>query len=96
MALSGCPGDAAQSDAVIKRHIVANYRSFADHDTHAMVNKKPPANAGPGMNFYASKHPTQMRDKAAEQAQAMPPQPISEMVKLQRMEARITKKDLGA
>ncbi|SVC89536.1 uncharacterized protein METZ01_LOCUS342390, partial [marine metagenome] len=35
-----------------------------------MVNKKPPTNVSPGMNFYARKYPAQMRNKAAEQAEA--------------------------
>jgi hypothetical protein len=48
-----CP---AQSDALIKRDVVADLRGLADHDPGAMVDKEPPPDGRAGVNFDPGDH----------------------------------------
>ena len=47
------PGRSAQSHAVIKRHVIANFSSFANDHTHTVIDKETAANFCAGMNFNA-------------------------------------------
>ena len=90
------PCDAAECDAVVKRHIIADHGGLADHHTHAVVDEKAPPDGRARMYFDASEHPPHVRDKAPEQTHAMAPQPICQAKKPQRVKARITEKNLDA
>ena len=43
----------AQRHVLVQQHVIADFGGFADHHTHAMVDKKTPANGGAGMDFDA-------------------------------------------
>ena len=48
MAFALVQAGAAQRDAVVERHIRANFGRLADHDPHAVVDEEARANGGAG------------------------------------------------
>jgi hypothetical protein len=51
------PSCTAERDTVIESAIVADRGSFPNNNTHAVIDKKAPANFGARVNFYA-RNPT--------------------------------------
>jgi len=84
------PRGAAQRHAVVKRHIVADDRRFADDDAHAMIDEQPLADARTGMDLDAGEEASEVRDEAAAPAQAVRPQPVRQTVRDQCMDSRVT------
>ena len=52
------PGS-AQGYALVEKHVIADFRGFADHDTHPVIDEKPSADGCAGVDFYP-------RDRARE------------------------------
>jgi hypothetical protein len=44
-------GGSAQYHTLIQQHIVADLRGLPDYHAHSMVDKKPPADGGSGVNL---------------------------------------------
>ena len=85
---------AAQGHALIKRAIVADFGGLADDDAHAVIDKQPPADVSAGMNFDPGKEPPEMRYEASGEQPAVPPQPMADAVKQQRVKPRVAQHDL--
>ena len=94
MSLAFVPGRAAQGNAVIKRHIVANLGGLADDHAHAVVDEEAPAYGRAGMDLDAGEEASEMRYQPAEPAQVHAPQPIRDAVNAQSMKTRIAGDDL--
>src|SRR6185369_1524937 len=76
VALALVPRRAAEGYAVIQRAVVADLRSFADHDTHAVIDEKALSDLRAGMNFHAGQPAPDMRNEARQPAQSRTPQPV--------------------
>ena len=48
VALAGLEPGAAQRDALIERHVVADFGRLADHDAHPVVDEQPVADCAAG------------------------------------------------
>ena len=53
MPLAALVAGTAQRYALIHQHVVANFRRFANDDSHAVVDEEAPADGRAGMNFDA-------------------------------------------
>ena len=84
------PGGPAQGHAVIQRDIILDLCRFADHDTHPVINEEATTDGRTRVNFDASQHARQMCRKPGQPTQAMPPQPMSNTMKDQGVDAGIT------
>ena len=92
MGIDGRRG-AAQSDRMVKRHVVADDRGFADDDAGAVVDDEPPPDFGAGMNFDGGDDAAQIRDKPGQQEKLPLPQPVGPTVNHQGMKTWIAKHD---
>ena len=82
--------DAAQRHVVIERHVVADFRRFADDHTHAVVHEEPLADARRGMDFDTRQEAAGMRNHTPEHAPAAPPKPARQTVRGNGVKAWIT------
>ena len=76
MALAGIEADAAQGDALIERHVVADLGGLADHHAHAVVDEEAAADHGTGVDLDAGHEAADLRDEAAGELPAAPPEPV--------------------
>ena len=90
--LAGRPS-ATQRHTVIKGAVVADLGGLADHDTHAVIDEQPAADAGAGMDLDAGQHPPDMRDEAAQEVEAALPQPMRGPEIEQGLETGVTQHD---
>ena len=70
MTLAGRPRRAAEGDAVVERHVLADLGGLADDDAGAVIDEEPPSDAGAGMNIDVGQ-------KAAEPTTAAGPESAS-------------------
>jgi hypothetical protein len=77
----------AQRHTVINQTVISDYRRFADHDTHAMVDNNTAANGGPGVNLNAGKKTAPGGDDSGQQLYPRPPQPMSHPMPQQSVDA---------
>src|SRR6185437_6530193 len=86
---------AAQGHALIKGHLVADLGRLADHHPHAMVDEEAAADGGAGMDLDAGQDPAEMRQETAGQEPIATPEPVSQAIKDEGVQAGIAKHDLG-
>ncbi len=89
------PGRPTKGHAVIKGAVFADFGGFADHNSHAVIDKKTLADTGSRMNLDAGQKAADMRNKAAEEIELSRPQCMSQPIKQQGMKPRVTEEDLG-
>ena len=89
MTLALVPTGAAEGDPLIQGAVVADLGGFADHDAHAMINEKPPADSSARMNLDPGQPAGDSRQKARQPFQAQSPQRMVEPMEQERMNARI-------
>ena len=53
VALAGVPGGAAEGDAVIEGHVIADQGGLADHDAHAVVDEEAATDGGTRVDLDA-------------------------------------------
>src|SRR3990172_13228534 len=70
-----CRG-AAQRDALVDRHIVADLTRLSDHDAHAVINEKTPADFRSGMDLDAGKKAADVAHKPRQRGEAALPEPM--------------------
>lgn len=87
---------AAQRDAVIQHHIIADDRRLPDHRAHAMVNEQPPADDGAGMNLNPRQPPRQLRDEPRCAQPSPNPQAVGQPVRHDGMHPGIEQQHLRA
>ena len=88
--------DAAQGDAVVQRHVVADLGGFADHDPRAMVDEEPFADHGPWVDLDSRQEAPDVRDEARQQAPAAPPRRVRQTMHPQSVETGIAQRHLEA
>src|SRR5204862_4297795 len=88
--------NAAQGDSVIQGHIIADFGSLADHDSHPVVDEKAPANRSAGMDLDARGASPNLRHNSPKQPPPMLPEPVRRPVEKQDMHTRISKQNLKA
>ena len=82
---------AAQRNAVVNCDIVANFGRFAHHNARAVVDEKPVAYGGAGMDLNAGKAPAPLADGARQKKAPVAEQPVRDAVKNKRVEPRVQK-----
>ena len=80
MALALVQAGAAQRDAVIQGHILADLGRLADHHAHAVVDEQARADRRAGMDFDAGQAAHHLREPARQQFQPVHPQPVCDAV----------------
>ena len=80
---------AAQRDAVVDQHVVADFRGFADHHAHAVVDEEAPADRRARVDFHAGKEAVNLRQDARGPAQPTLPHPVRNAVRPHRVETGV-------
>src|SRR5207247_8268994 len=93
VALALVPRGPAEGHAVVQGAVVSQFRSLADHDSHAVVDEHAPSHFCPGMNLDAGEKTRDVRHEAREPAQLYAPQPVGKPMDEQSVEARIAGDD---
>ena len=65
---------------MVKGHVVADLRRFADHDAKSVVDEETPADGGTGVNFDAREQAGDIGHPARRQAPVPQPQPMGNPV----------------
>ena len=65
MALAVLLAGAAQRDALVQQHVVADLRGLADHHAHAVIDEEAAADARAGMNLDARQSARKLADHRA-------------------------------
>jgi hypothetical protein len=81
---------AAEGDAVVHDHVVANLGGFTYYYAHAVVNKHPAANASARVNLYAGEKAREVRQKARQKVESRAIEGVRQTVKPNSVEPRIT------
>lgn len=89
-------GRSAEKNTLVNDDVIFDDGGFSDHDTHAMVDKDPPADSGGRMNFDAGDEPRQIRKEARRKAQMPVPQAMENAVKPKGMKAGVAEEDIQA
>ena len=93
VALALVQTDAAERDAVIQRHVVADLRRFADDNAHAVINEKAVADFCARMNFDPGDAARKLRQPSSQQFQIVRPQPMRDAIRPQGVQSRIEQRD---
>jgi hypothetical protein len=72
-------------------HVVADLGGLADHHAHAVIDEHSPPYARAGMDLDARQNAADVRRRATDPAQAMPPEPMRDLVQPERMQARVAR-----
>jgi hypothetical protein len=75
---------------MIKRAIVADLRSFADHYAHAVIDENASSYGCARMNLYTCEPAPEMGNQARNPLEFGLPQPVCKAVIEQRVETRVT------
>ena len=86
--------DAAERDAVVEGHVITDFGGLADHHAHAVVDEKPPADLGAGVDLDSRQPAAQLGDEPAQNTPPAPPGGMGEAVRHQGMESRIQQHEL--
>src|SRR5438093_262704 len=89
MALALIFARTAQRDALVNGDVVADDCSFANHDSHAVIDKQPLTDLRPRMNLDPSHPARPLRDQARKQVQTKPVEPVSKAMNPDGMQAGI-------
>ena len=96
VALAAILASTSQSHTLVYEHVVANLSRFADHNSHAVVDKETPAYLCPRMNFNASNETAELRNYSRNQWAAQLVQPVRQTVQQDSMDTWITEQDFQA
>ena len=72
VALPGVFSGAAQGNLMINRTVVPDFRGFADHDAHPVVDEQLSADLRAGMNLDAGLFPAPLADPSGQVKPVMP------------------------
>src|SRR5437879_13727576 len=87
---------AAKGHALVDRAAVADLGGLADHDSHAVIDEHAAADLRARMNLDAGQPASQLGSKAAEPVQAVNPEPVRELVDVERVQPGIAGEPLPA
>jgi hypothetical protein len=74
---------------VVEGAIVSDNRCLTDHDSHAMIDKKSPANLRARMNLYPRQQTGKIRQHAGYPFQIQIPQTVGQAMEKKRVNPRI-------
>src|SRR3984957_4767331 len=94
MALAFLLARPTQRHALIKRDVVAYDGGLADHGAHAVVDEQAASNLSAGMNLNAGKQTRNLRVESCQEAHAVAPKPMAQVMRPDGMQARIADQDL--
>ena len=83
----------AEYHPLVEKHVIADLGSFSYYHAHPVVHEKAPANLGSGVDLNAREPPSQMRDQASKEVQAVPPQPMSDAMQPDGVKTRVAAQD---
>src|SRR5207302_11251129 len=84
----------AERYSLIDGDIGADNGGLADHNPHAVINKKPMSNECAGMDFDSGKEPHHLRVQSGKESHVVSPQPMGETVAPQSVQPRVAEEDL--
>ena len=94
MALALVPAGAAQGDTVVERHVIADFRGFADHHAHAVIDKEASTDLGTRVDLD-TRHPAGESGNKSRQLLEVPfPQGVGEAVEQHGVQARVVQQHL--
>src|SRR5262245_12077018 len=82
-----------ERDPLIDRHIIADFGCLTDNNTHAVVDKKTPADFGARMDLDARKKAAHVAHETRQGSELALPYPVCQPVQQDRMKSRISKRD---
>ena len=82
-------GCAAERDALIDGAAVPDFGRLSYHHAHAVIDEHAASDSGPRMDLDSSEPAAEVRSKAPQPTQPTQPEPVRELVDVDRMEARI-------
>jgi hypothetical protein len=91
MSLAFLFSSAAESHALVQRHIVADDCGFADHDAHAMIDENALADRCSRMNFDPCQESGKVGNQPTEQRKISSIEPMGNAMKCDGMQARLGK-----
>jgi len=91
VALAAVSARAAEGDALVDGHVVADLRRLADNHRHAVIDEEAPADLRAGMDLDAGQETRELRDKPSEPAPARSPARMCDPVQHNGVKARITR-----
>ena len=94
MPLGPLRGGTPQDRALVHQHIIAHFRRLADDHTRAVIDKEPPADACPRMDFDAGQEAPDVRDDACQGEVLVLPQAVGYPVQPTGMQTRVASQDL--
>ena len=89
MALLFFQAGAAQGYAMVDGHVVAHDGGLANHHSHAVVDEEPSSDGRAGMNLNPGPEAGDLREVARQQTEAMPPEPVIQVMHPHRVKSRI-------
>ena len=95
VALAGLEARAAERDALVHRHVVADLSRLADHDAHAVVDEQPLADLRRRVDLDPGQRAREVRERARRHRDAGGVQRVRHAVHEQRVQARPAGQDLG-
>jgi hypothetical protein len=84
----------AERYALVDQNVVTDFRGFANHYAHAVIDEKPAADRRARMDFNSGKKPRYLRYKPGKKRDILLVKPVSQPVEEDRMKARIAEDDL--
>ena len=88
MALALLAARAAQRDALVQQHVVADFGGLADHHAHAVIDEEAAADGGAGVDFDAGEKAADLRNHARQQRHVPAVQPVRQAVRQDGVKAR--------
>jgi hypothetical protein len=85
----------AERHALIEQHIIADNRSLADYDSHAVINEEAPSDSSTRVNFDSREQPIHLRNSARQQDKARGMHPVSQPMQQNSVEAWITEENFN-
>jgi hypothetical protein len=85
---------AAQRDALVKQHVVADLRGFADHHAHSMIDEEALADGRARMNLDTGHRSRELADHASRREPAGAIQAMRHAMQQHGVEARVAQYDL--
>src|SRR5882724_2113376 len=85
---------AAQGDALVEQHVVADFRGGANDHAHAVIDEESAPDGGAGVDFDACQKAGNLRQKARQNRDAGLIEAVRKPVKKYSVEAGITEENL--
>jgi hypothetical protein len=85
---------AAEGNPLVKRDVVPDFRRFADHDAHRMIDEQAAADAGAGMDLDTGEDTRELRNHPCRQKKPVSPGGLGDPMHEDGVQARIAQQNL--